>query len=43
MEIPFFASMTSIYLVIQRGELASNMQHSIKIAAAKVMMLNRAL
>lgn len=42
-EIPFSLSMTSIYLVIQSGELASNMQHSITIAAAKAMMLNRAV
>lgn len=42
MEIPFSASMTSIHLVIQSGELASNTQHSIPIAAAKAVMLNRA-
>lgn len=42
-EIPFSPSMTSIYLVIQSGELASNMQHSITIAAAKAMMFNRAV
>lgn len=42
-EIPFSLCMTSIYLVIQSGELASNMQHSITIAAAKAMMLNRAM
>lgn len=43
-EIPFSPTMTSIYLVIQSRELASDTgQQSITIAAAKVMMLNRTL
>lgn len=43
LEIPFSSSMTSIYLVIQSRELASNMQHSITKSAAKTMTLYRAL